>query len=85
MSDDQLDSQINGAIDLLRQHGYSVTLPPHLHRLETPGEFRTRLGISTMRFARCLVATGCPEFFSEKGPSGRILRLRSNPDFDAFM
>ena len=80
-----IDQQINDAIDLLRQHGYSVTLPPHLHRLETPGEFRTRLGISTMRFACGMAAPGCPEFFCEQGPSGRILKLRSNPDFDAFM
>jgi len=79
------DEQINAAIDLLRRNGYSVDLPKHLHRLETPGEFRARLQISTMHFKRRIEDPNCPEFHTERGPSGRILNLRSNPDLDAFM
>ena len=80
-----LDGRINAAITLLRENGYSVDLPKHLHRLETPGEFRTRLQISTTHFMRRLATQGCPEFYRECGPSGRILKMRSNPDLDAFM
>ena len=85
MNDLSTDEQINAAIDLLRRHGYSVELPKHLHRLESPGEFRIRLSISTTHFMRRIEAPDCPAFFADRGPSGRILRLRSNPDLDGFM
>jgi hypothetical protein len=78
------DEHINAAIDLLRGNGYSVLLAGNFH-WETPGEFRSRLQVSTAHFDRRVKAPNCPCFLAERGPSGRILKLQSNPDFEAWM
>ena len=78
------DDRINAAIDLLRGNGYSVLLAGNFH-WETPGEFRSRLQVSTAHFDRRVKAPSCPCFLAERGPSGRILKLQSNPDFEAWM
>ncbi len=78
------DEQINAAIDLLRGNGYSVLLGGDFH-WETPGEFRSRLHVSTAHFDRRVKDPLCPHFLAGRGPSGRILKLRSNPDFEAWM
>lgn len=78
------DEQINAAIDLLRKNGYSVTKPEGDFHWETPGEFRTRLKISTAHFARRIAEAGCPAFSADISPTGRILRLSGNPDFEAW-
>lgn len=77
--------EINEAIALLRAHGFTVTKPQSAAVSETPGEFRTRLSISTAHFHRRVNDPACPGFDAERGPSGRILTLRSNPDFEAWM
>ena len=78
------DEQINAAIDLLRVNGYSVLLAGGFH-WETPGEFRFRHQVSTAHFDRRVKAPPCPHFLALRGPSGRILKLRSNPDFEEWM
>ncbi len=78
------DEKVNAAIDLLRENGYSVLRAGDFH-WETPGEFRSRLGVSTAHFDRRVKAPSCPHFLAERGPSGRILKLRSNPDFETWM
>jgi hypothetical protein len=78
------DDQINAAIDLLRCNGYSVLMAGSFD-WETPGQFRSRHQVSTAHFDRRVKASRCPCFLAERGPSGRILRLQSNPDFEAWM
>ena len=75
------------AIAHLRARGFSVT-DPGLLRWERPGQFRARLKLSQKTFAGCVVTWGlhgrCPIQVDRRGPSGRIKRLRSNPEFDEY-
>lgn len=80
------DAQINAALDLLRAAGYVITCPALPESpLETPKEFLGRLGFSNMHFIRRVADPDCPWFYAERGPSGRLLSLRSNPELEAFL
>lgn len=75
----------NFALDHLRAHGYSVSLAV-AGQWETPGEFLARTGVTGMTFYRRRSRADCPELSDvERSDSGRILRLRSNAGYDAFM
>lgn len=53
--------------------------------VETPSQFCERLDISKEHFRRRTGDAECPEFEKEAGPSGRIIKLRSNPQFEQWM
>lgn len=71
------------AIDLLREHGYTVK--PPTGRWETPGQFCVRLGIHPQTFVRLRAHPRCPKFAAEYGPSGRMLLLQANEELEEFI
>ena len=80
------DERINAAIELLRENGFSVTRRISHPFAETPGELEGRLGITANRRIKSFARGDCPEFdIIARGPSGRIIKLRSNADLDAFL
>lgn len=52
---------------------------------ERVNEFINRVKISHMTFWRRLRHHRCPEVDMDKGQSGRILAIYTNPRFDEFM
>jgi hypothetical protein len=79
------DQQINDAIDLLRAQGYTVTRGRSDREWETPGELMKRLNVSFRRFHYLIEHPECPGFAKDQGPSGRLIRLRSNQALEAFL
>jgi len=74
---------ITWAVMLLVKEGFVVEPPG---RWETRREFCARLGISVWRFKRRMRYTKLrPQVDLDVGPSGRLLRLRSNRAFDRWM
>ena len=73
------------AIEHLQQRGLAVIHAAQASPLETTKEFLGRLGIPAMRFHRYRQRKSCPHFYRECGPTGRLVRLRSNPQLEAFL
>lgn len=74
------------AINFLRGRGFNVTAPGA--KWETPTEFRTRHKIGWEGIHRALKRPGCPNVVIKWSASRlrpRILGIRSNLDFDAFV
>jgi hypothetical protein len=68
----------------LRDRGYGVRDPKDEH--ETPAQFMKRLGVmSHETINRALVQPDCPPVKVHRGRSGRLIWIRSNDDFDAFV
>jgi hypothetical protein len=80
------DQEINAAIELLRANGYAVIAHRSHPVAETPRDLEERLGIKPNRRIKCFARGDCPAFeVLSRGPSGRIIRLRSNQHLDAFL
>lgn len=79
-------NDIDNAIQLLQSHGYRITLPAEKPSAwETVGDILDRLQVPDMRLRRAMAAPGCPLPQMERSGTGRILRLRSHPEFDQFV
>lgn len=65
----------------LKLHGYGIY---RLGEWEAPRVFCERVGISPSTLARKMKSRKCPEVEVERGPSGRLLRILSNPAFEQF-
>lgn len=76
----------NFALTHLRDLGYTITLAV-AGPWETPKQLLGRLGgLHPMTLFRRGKRADCPVLSAvERGPTGRIVRLRSNAEFDAFM
>jgi hypothetical protein len=71
------------AIKHLEEHGYSVR-PPN-ERWENVTNYCRRLHIHTETLRRAAEHPQRPNVVIHRGPSGRILELLTNADFDAFV
>lgn len=81
---DTVEQMINGAIDLVRRHGFYVT--EDRSEFETVADFRSRMDIRAPSYlAKLLAHPDCPHFISVRGTSGRILKLKSNPQLEAWI
>lgn len=78
---------LNWAIRRIKEAGYKVVAAESAieARLETPGRFIARLGISWMTYRRRVMDPACPPFIRFTGPTGRIGSLISNPALEAWM
>jgi AraC-like DNA-binding protein len=56
-----------------------------LRSWESPNDLCDRMGISPSTLQRRLKSSSCPEADIERGPSGRLIRLRSNPSLEEFL
>ncbi len=56
-----------------------------LRSWESPNDLCNRTGISSSTLQRRLKSKTCPEAEIERGPSGRLIRLRSNPSLEEFL
>jgi hypothetical protein len=77
------DAMVNFFIEQLRIRGYSI------NRIadgpwETPKEFCGRLDLNAGSFSRSLARGNHPYFQANRGPSGRLIELRSNPEFEEW-
>jgi hypothetical protein len=72
------DDAINAAIDLLRAAGYRVSRTEE-GPWTTPALVRAQFGLSSEQLSYRLGHRHAPAFSAERGPSGRLLRLRLNP------
>jgi hypothetical protein len=52
---------------------------------ERPSDFYARLKISHSQFYRRLHHPGCPRFMAQRGPTGRITKMKSNFQLDRWM
>lgn len=78
-----IDEILLAANLLLVKHGFVVAMPGEW---ESPAEFRVRLGISRSHFQRRMRQTKFrPQVDLDVGPTGRLLRIRSNAVFDKWM
>jgi hypothetical protein len=67
--------------DWLNSQGYGI----HLTKgWEKPVDFCSRLEISSYTLNRRLKNKACPEVDIERGPSGRLLLLRSTSELERF-
>ncbi len=83
---DTEEDAVNWAIDLLREHGFSVTAPAAIDRKCSVKELRARCGnLLPQTFDKRLHHRGCPWFKHAVGPSGRILWLIPNPDLITWL
>ena len=71
----------NWALSWLREEGYRCEIPLEW---ESPRRFCARLGISGKLLSKKLRAKACPPIDVSRGPSGRLLEIASNTDFEAF-
>lgn len=74
-------AMIEKAETWLNLHGYGIH---PLGEWEPPTALCTRLGISSSTLARKMKSGKCPKVKVDRGPSGRLLALISNPAFDKF-
>ncbi|CAN5548476.1 hypothetical protein BH09VER1_BH09VER1_24840 [soil metagenome] len=77
--------KLNEAISLLNAHGFRVvseTAP-----LEKAATIRRRIcpHLNSTDVSKRLASRHCPPFTAERSASGRILRLRLNPELEAFL
>ena len=71
------------AVEWLRDRGWWVARPGEW---ETPRETRERLHISSAHLARTLRCPAAPKpADTVKGPTGRVIYLRSTPVLDSFL
>lgn len=77
-TDEELQMQ---AVMFLATRGIVVSMPG---AWETPGEFCVRVGISCRHFSRVFRSRWAPQIQSERGITGRLIRVRSTPEFDAY-
>lgn len=75
---------INAAIEILRAAGFTVTRLEESEWL-TPGEVAGQLGLTPRQIVHRLTLTGCPEYRSQRGASGRLIRLRLHPALRAWL
>jgi hypothetical protein len=76
------DEQINAAITLLRDAGYSVQLQ---ERKVTSGELARDYGFGSTQMHALLTHPLCPHFECGRSATGRLLWLRANPALRAFL
>jgi len=65
----------------LRMRGYLVM---QKWTWERPGQLCERLGISRDTLERRMASRWCPEVKQERGPTGRLIAVASNPAADEF-
>lgn len=71
------------AVDYLLSTGaYTIGLA---FAWETKEAFCRRVGISARTFSRRMTRRHVPTVKVERGPGGRIVQLRSNPEFESYM
>lgn len=81
-----LDELLMAATMLLTRHGFEVGMAGEPGRWESRAEFCRRIGISASHFKRRMRRRAhAPEVEEERGPTGRLVRLRSNERFDDWM
>lgn len=68
-------------LQFLESRGVFVELP---RDWEKPLEFCERLDVSRRTLSRCLDSKWKPAIQVERSPKGRLLRLRSNAQFDRY-
>lgn len=79
-----VETAIDGwAINHLEERGYSIR-PPN-EKWETPSELCGRLHVHTETLRRNLEHEDRPNVIIRHGPSGRVLEVLTNADFDEFV
>lgn len=75
------------AIAWLRDRQFTVRFVPDGRNWESPKELHARLtpGMVRTTFLQRLNHTGAPAFLAERGPSRRLLRLKSTPALEAWL
>ena len=72
------------AIAWVRNAGYVVTPIPTGGTSETIAAFVARLGLASPTVIRRSRHPHAPSGDSQRGPTGRALRITSNPEFEKF-
>lgn len=82
------DQLVNTCLDQLRRRGYRVTLPGW-NGPESPGirlkELAQRLGVTVSTVSLALNHRDCPPVNTRRGPTGRLLEIRPNAPFSAWL
>lgn len=79
-----VEEAVNWSIDLLRKNGF-VVKKPDLRERETPKDICARLDFCIGSLARSLARGDHPPAEITRGPSGRILFIRSTAELDAWL
>ena len=74
---------INHAIDLLRRRGFVVRHDDA--PWETPARVRDRFHMASSSLTQKLASPRCPWFAARRGPTGRIITMRVNPDLKEWL
>lgn len=83
---DTADQLHNACIQILQKAGYRVIgRPADEGPWITCGEIRKYLRVGHPALSDALRHADCPPFTAERSPTGRILRLRANPAFSAWL
>ena len=84
MSDTQ-DEQINDALQLLREHGYLITLP-ELAGETTIVQLAWKLGLKVCALHNRLRSPNCPPWaVVRRGPFGNVKRIRLSAEAMAYV
>lgn len=65
----------------LEKEGYKVETAGEW---EAVGKFCRRIGITDKAFIKIRTRRGCPDFETDEGPTGRMIRIKVTPKLERF-